>query len=71
MICSSCLDVVCTSRGRRRDRDGDKADGGEGARALAQLLTLMDGFHGKDGSSHVVVVGATNRWETDIPSTLL
>eukprot|EP00903_Cladosiphon_okamuranus_P019554 g17985.t1 len=45
----------------RRDRDGDKAGGGEGARALAQLLTLMDGFRGADGSSHVVVVGATNR----------
>lgn len=49
-------------RGCRRDRDGDKAGGGEGARALAQLLTLMDGFHGTDGSSHVVVVGATNRY---------
>lgn len=47
--------------GGRRDRDGDKAGGGEGARALAQLLTLMDGFHGADRSSHVVVVGATNR----------
>ncbi|CAN0447127.1 unnamed protein product, partial [Scytosiphon promiscuus] len=47
--------------GSRRDRDGDKAGGGEGARALAQLLTLMDGFHGAGGSSHVIVVGATNR----------
>ncbi|CBJ30073.1 estExt_Genewise1.C_60040 [Ectocarpus siliculosus] len=45
----------------RRDRDGDKAGGGEGARALAQLLTLMDGFRGAEGSSHVIVVGATNR----------
>ncbi|CAN0067492.1 unnamed protein product, partial [Ectocarpus sp. 12 AP-2014] len=44
-----------------RDRDGDKAGGGEGARALAQLLTLMDGFRGAEGSSHVIVVGATNR----------
>lgn len=44
----------------RRDRDGDKAGGGDGARALAQLLTLMDGFHKAEGS-HVLAFGATNR----------
>lgn len=47
---------------RRRDLDGDKGSGGEGARALAQLLTLLDGFHRPEGS-HVVVIGATNRWK--------
>lgn len=45
----------------RRDRDGDRAAGGDGARALAQLLTLMDGFHKAEGS-HVLVIGATNRY---------
>ena len=44
----------------RRDRDGDKAGGGEAARPLAQLLTLMDGFHKTEGT-HVLVIGATNR----------
>ncbi|CAM9960597.1 unnamed protein product, partial [Hapterophycus canaliculatus] len=55
------LDEADALLASRRDRDGDKAGGGEGARALAQLLTLMDGFHGAGGSSHVIVVGATNR----------
>lgn len=45
---------------RRRDLDGDRAAGGDGARALTQLLTLMDGYHKEEGS-HVLVVGATNR----------
>ena len=44
----------------RRDRDGDKSGGGEAARPLAQLLTLMDGFQKAEGA-HVIVIGATNR----------
>lgn len=53
----------------RRDRDGDKAGGGEAARPLAQLLTLMDGFHKTEGA-HVMVIGATNRWSLTVSQRL-